>query len=125
MQNLSKDKGALISLIGGVLLVAAPFLPFVLGVSMMDWAKLGGSSSWVAYIPMIIGVVLILSALAGIKALKIVAIIFALIAAGLGAKYMSDAGQLGGAGMGIYAYLVGGLLGLVGNAMGLKKTPAA
>ena len=108
-----------------ILSIVSAWLPWV---SMMGISANGfqGDSGNPGLFFVVLGVLIGLMAIFGKKWSAVVAILLSLCVAGLGAKYYHDATTLGAsAGYGVYAMMAGGVLGIIGGAMGLKGGKSA
>ena len=117
----------ILAIVGGLMLIACPFLPFVsaLGMSVSMW-DLHESERGVCYFFIAMGVIGAVVGLADKKWLNIVNILLGLLSAALGLKYFSDAKAEGGtAGIAIWLIIAGGALLLIGGIMGVAKKKSA
>ena len=110
-----------LTVLGGVLTIASMFLAFVkageISVTGMD------IPNNVAYV--YIGVGAIIAVLGFLEKLNIVTLILGLGVAGMGIKYYMDASSsFTSAGIGIWVMIGGGILAVIGSAMGMMRKTA-
>ena len=110
-----------LTVLGGVLTIASMFLAFVkAGEISVTGMQIPNN---VAYV--YIGVGAIIAILGFLEKMPIVTLILGLGVAGMGIKYYMDAStEFSSAGIGIWVMIGGGLLSVVGSAMGMMKKTA-